>query len=128
MFEDEDKTGAAEIYLCLFHNVGCGFDQLKSLEVKNEDASAETGQIFWIPDQAADGQKSVSTKVQAATADCVKLYDSVIAYSDKFYSSPENVIVKLKPIGLYEELSFTDLDLEVGAALKMTDSQYGPTL
>lgn len=80
IFEYEEKTEAAEIYLCFFHNVGCVFDQLvKKLEettlcitdvyeeVQNEDASAETGQLFWIPDQAADGQTIVSTKVQAAT-------------------------------------------------------------
>lgn len=33
IFEYEEKTEAAEIYLCFFHNVGCVFDQLvKKLE------------------------------------------------------------------------------------------------
>ncbi|KAK0151548.1 hypothetical protein N1851_007153 [Merluccius polli] len=54
--------------------------------------------------------------------DFVKFYDSVIAYVDKWFDfSPENVMVKLKPIGLYEELSFTDLEQMV-AALKMTET------
>ena len=43
---------------------------------------------------------------------------ALIAYIDKWFDlSPENVMVKL--IGLYEELSFTDL-VQVVAALKMT--------
>ena len=34
MFEDEEKTDTAEIYLCFFHNVGSVFDQLvKKLEL-----------------------------------------------------------------------------------------------
>lgn len=33
IFEDEEKTGAAEINLCFFHNMGFVFDQLiKKLE------------------------------------------------------------------------------------------------
>lgn len=58
----------------------------------------------------------------------MKFYNTVITYIDKWFDfSPENVTLKLKPIGLYEELSFTDLE-QVVVALKMTDSQYGPTL
>lgn len=46
----------------------------------------------------------------------MKFYD----YIDKwFHFSSENVIVKLKPMDLYEELSFTDQEQE-GAALKRT--------
>ena len=43
-------------------------------------------------------------------------------YIDKWFDfSSENVMVKLKPIGLYEELSFTDLE-QVVAALKMAEA------
>lgn len=50
----------------------------------------------------------------------MKFYDTVITYIDKWFDfSPENVMVKL--IGLYEELSFTDLE-QVVVALKMTET------
>ena len=53
--------------------------------------------------------------------DFLKFYDSVIAYIDKWFDfSQENVMVKQKPIGLFEELSFTDLEHAV-AALKLTE-------
>ena len=53
--------------------------------------------------------------------DFVKFYDSVIAYISKWFDfSSDNVMVKLTPIGLYDELSFPDLEQMV-AALKLTD-------
>lgn len=52
----------------------------------------------------------------------LKFYDSVIAYIDKWFDfSSENVMMKLKPIGLHKELSFTDLE-QVVVALKMTET------
>ncbi|XP_056142920.1 dyslexia-associated protein KIAA0319 [Lampris incognitus] len=48
--------------------------------------------------------------------------DSVIACIEKWFDfSSENVMMKLKSIGLHEALSFTDLE-QVVAALKMTDT------
>lgn len=43
--------------------------------------------------------------------DFVMFYDSVITYINKCFDlSSENVLVQLKPIGLYDELSFPDLE------------------
>ncbi|XP_078257165.1 uncharacterized protein LOC144594484 [Rhinoraja longicauda] len=137
IFEDEEKTGATEIYLCFFHNVGCVFDQLvkkleetklcitdvyeevrkfkmKMLQRKQDNFFGyQTKQLM---DKQVPAQK---TKQQQ---DFVKFYDFVITYIDKWFDfSPENVMMKLKPIGLYEELSFTDLE-QVVAALKMTET------
>lgn len=66
--------------------------------------------------------KQVSEQKSKQQEDFVKFCDSVIAYIDKWFDfSQENVMVKLKPIGLYEELSFTDLE-HVVAALKLTET------
>ncbi|ROI15899.1 hypothetical protein DPX16_3800 [Anabarilius grahami] len=55
--------------------------------------------------------------------DFLKLYDSVIAYIDKWFDfSSENMMMKLKLISLHEELSFTDLE-QVAVFLKMTETE-----
>ncbi len=66
--------------------------------------------------------KQVPAQTSKQQQDSVKFYDSVIAYIDRWFdSSPENVMVKLKPAGLYEELSFIHLE-QVVTALKMTET------
>lgn len=53
--------------------------------------------------------------------DFLMFYDSVITYISRWFDfSSENVMVQLKPVGLYDELSFSDLEQMV-AALKLTD-------
>ncbi|XP_059821929.1 gamma-crystallin S-1-like [Hypanus sabinus] len=66
--------------------------------------------------------KQVLAQRSKQQQDFVKFYDSAITYIDKWFDfSPENVMMKLKPISLYEELSFTHLE-QVVAALKMTET------
>lgn len=67
--------------------------------------------------------KQVLAQRSKQQKDFLKLYDSVIAYIDKWFDfSSENMMMKLKPISLHEELSFTDLE-QVVVALKMTETE-----
>lgn len=137
-FEDEEKTAAAEIYLWFFHNVGCVFDTLvRKLEETNlciTDVYEEVGKFKvkmlqrkedsffgYQTKQLMDKQVSAAQRSKQKN-DFLKFYDSVIAYIDKWFDfSSENVMMKLKPIGLHKELSFTDLE-QVVVALKMTET------
>ncbi|CAL8275333.1 unnamed protein product [Arctogadus glacialis] len=66
-------------------------------------------------------EKQLPAQRSKMQQDFVKFYDSVIAYISKWFDfSSDNVMVKLKPIGLYDEFSFPDLEQMV-AALKLTD-------
>ncbi|KAK1903322.1 30S ribosomal protein S12 [Dissostichus eleginoides] len=54
--------------------------------------------------------------------DFTKFYSTVISYIEKWFDlSTDNVMMKLRPIGLFETLRFSDLE-EVAAALKLTDT------
>ncbi|XP_064419165.1 choline O-acetyltransferase [Latimeria chalumnae] len=54
--------------------------------------------------------------------DFITFYDSVLLYIDNWFDfSSDNVMMKLKPIGLYEKLSFSDLE-NVMEALKMNET------
>ena len=121
-FEEEVNTDTAEIYLCFFHNVGCVFDLLvKKLELTDlciTDVYEEVKQFkMKMLQRKQDSffgfqtkrlmEKQLPAQRSKIQQDFVKLYDS-------------NVMVKLKPIGLYDELSFPDLEQMV-AALKLTD-------
>lgn len=54
--------------------------------------------------------------------DFTAFYDSTVQYIDKWFDfSCENVMVQLRPIGLYDELTFTELEKMV-PALKLGDS------
>lgn len=51
-----------------------------------------------------------------------QFYSTVISYIEKWFDlSTDNVMMKLRPIGLFETLRFSDLE-EVAAALKLTDT------
>uniref|UniRef100_H3AQE5 HAT C-terminal dimerisation domain-containing protein n=1 Tax=Latimeria chalumnae TaxID=7897 RepID=H3AQE5_LATCH len=55
--------------------------------------------------------------------DFFMFYDSVLLYIDNWFDfSSDNVMMKLKPIGLYEKLSFSDLE-NVTEALKINMDQ-----
>lgn len=65
--------------------------------------------------------KQLPAKRSKIQQDFEMFYDSVIAYIGKWFDFlSDNVMVWLKPIGLYDELSFPDLEQMV-AALKLTD-------
>lgn len=136
IFQDEEKTDTAETYLSFFHNVGCVFDELvKKLEVTAlciTDVYEEV-QMFkmkmlqrkqdcfygYRTKQLMD--KQLPAQQSTLQEDFQRFYDSVIAYIDKWFDfSPENVMMQLKPIGLYDVLSFADLK-KVVAAIKLTD-------
>uniref|UniRef100_H3AAR8 HAT C-terminal dimerisation domain-containing protein n=1 Tax=Latimeria chalumnae TaxID=7897 RepID=H3AAR8_LATCH len=54
--------------------------------------------------------------------DFITFYDSVLLYIDNWFDfSSDNVMMKLKPIGLYEKLSFSDIE-NVTEALKMNET------
>ena len=54
--------------------------------------------------------------------DFTQFYTTVISYIGKWFDlSTNNVMMKLRPIGLFEKLKFSDLE-EVAAALKLTDT------
>ncbi len=126
IFDDEEKTEAADIHLCFFYNVGCVFDQhIKKLEetkpcitdVDEEVQKFKTKMLLRKQDSFFGYQtkqlmdKQVPAQTSKQQQDFLKFYDSVIAYIDRWFDlSPENVMVKLKPIRLYEELSFTHLE------------------
>lgn len=137
IFEDEEKTDTAKIYLCFFHNVGAVFDQLvKKLEetdlcitdvykelrqfrqkmLQRKEDSFFSYQTKRLMEKVPGGQKS---KIKD---DFETFYDSAVQYIDKWFDfSPDNVMVQLKPIGLYDELSFPDLEKMV-PALKLSDT------
>ena len=96
LLEAEPETGPV-----FFHNVNKNWRKrgsTSSAESQDEEAAVETGQPLWTPDQAA-----------------------VVAYSDKrFEFSPKDA--KLKPIGPYEELSFSWLPR------KWQSRRYGSTM
>ncbi|XP_078282406.1 uncharacterized protein LOC144608476 [Rhinoraja longicauda] len=137
IFEDEEKTGATEIYLSFFYNVGCVFyllvKKLEETKLCITDVYEEVGKFkmkmlqrrqdsFFGYQTKQLMDKQVPAQRSTQQQDFEKFYDSVITDIDKWFDfSPENVMMKLKPIGLYEELSFTDLD-QVVAALKMTET------
>jgi len=133
--DDEEKAGTVETYLCFFQNVGLVFDQLvRKLEETQlcitdvyEDIrklKAKMLQIkydnFWGFQTRQLMEKMQPTDKAKVKEDFIGFYNSVIAYIDKWYDlSSDNVMMKLKPIGLFEKLTFSDLE-EVAVALKLT--------
>ena len=136
IFQEEEKTDTAEIYLSFFHNVGCVFDHLvKKLEITAlcitdvyEEVRLFKMKMLQRKQDSLFGQQTKQLVNKQLPAQKTKLqqdfnrfYDSVIAYIGKWFDfSSENVMVQLKPIGLYNELSFTDLE-KVVAAIKLRD-------
>ncbi|KAK0135426.1 hypothetical protein N1851_028718 [Merluccius polli] len=135
-FEEEVNTDTAEIYLCFFHNVGCVFDLLvKKLELTDlcitdvyEEVRKFEMKMLQRKEDSFFGfqtkrlmEKQLPAQRSKIQEDFLKFYDSVITYISKWFDfSSDNVMVQLKPIGLYDELSFPDLEQMV-AALKLTD-------
>lgn len=67
IFEDEEKAAAAEIRLCIFHNVGCVFDHTHKKAGGNKALYYEDVRKFKMKKLASflryqtDGQTSVNT-------------------------------------------------------------------
>lgn len=135
--DEEAKADTVEIYLCFFQNVGVVFDQLvKKLKQTTlcitdvyEEIRKFKGKMKQRKDDSFCGfqtrqlmEKLLPSEKDKLNVDFIKFYTTVIAYNDRWFDfSTDNVMMKLRPIGLFETLRFSDLE-EVTAALKLTDT------
>lgn len=136
-FIEEEDTDTAEMYLSFFHNAGSVFTELvKKLEEANlcitdvyEEVRKFRAKIMrrkedeffgFKTKQMMDKQLPKDRKVLAKNF--VTFYGNIISYLDKWFDvSEDNIMTKLKPIGLYEELTFPHLQAVV-SALGMSES------
>ena len=111
------KTDATEIYLCFFHNVDCVFEHLvKKLEETKlcitdvcEEFQTFKAKILQRKQDSFFGyhtkqlmDKQMPKEKSKQQQDVLEFYDNVRVYIEKWIDfSPENVMLKLRPIGLY---------------------------